>query len=288
MQVGVPLPMSASFEELLSVARAAEDGGLDSVWVADHFLIRGPGRPEVGLQEAWTTLTALATRTERLRLGTLVLSTSFRNPGLVARMAATLAAISDGRVVLGLGCGWHQPEYAAFGYPFDHRVSRFAESLEITARLLRGERVTFHGTYEHVEDAVVLPLPQLRVPVLVAADGPRMLRLTARWADAWNTAWYGAPGDDVRHALAAFDAALEAEGRPAVAVRRTVGVDVRDTSSPAPDPSEPAIAGDLATISRTIAAYGQLGFDEIILRPEHRTPEAVGRIAAAARAARSA
>ena len=118
---------------------------------------------------------------------------SFRNPGILAKMAVTADAVSDGRLVLGLGAGWHDPEYLAFGFPTDHRVSRFEEALQIIGPLLRGERVSVTGRYHQVRDAVLLPAPERPIPTLVAGHGPRMLQLTARHADAWNTAWYGLP-----------------------------------------------------------------------------------------------
>jgi len=188
MQIGVTLPLAdgdtadgrtPTFGETLAFAQRAEAIGLDSVWVFDHLLFRFPGEPEGAVREAWTTLAALAPVVPRVELGALVMCSSFRSPALMAKMAATLDDLSDGRVILGLGSGWHDPEYEAFGYPTDHKVGRFADDLEITARLLRGERVTFQGPWRSVTDAVLLPPPDRRVPILVAAKGERMLRLTA-------------------------------------------------------------------------------------------------------------
>ena len=128
---------------------------------------------------------------------------SFRSPSVIANMAATLDLVSGGRLILGLGCGWHEPEYRAFGFPFDHRVSRFAEAVEIVVRLLDGERLTFRGDYYEVEDAALAPAPARRIPVLVASKQERMNGLTARWGDMWNTAWFRRPDDrfDERRAL---------------------------------------------------------------------------------------
>ena len=139
-------------------------------------------------------MSALAAATERVEIGTLVLCSSFRDPSLVAKMAATADEVSGGRLILGLGAGWHDAEYDAFGFPKDHRVERFEEALRIIRPLLRGETVTFEGEYVTARDAVLEPPPSRDIPILVAAFGPRMLRLTARHADAWNTAWFGAPG----------------------------------------------------------------------------------------------
>jgi len=146
MKIGVILPIgdsdgpsgSPSFQDVVAIARAAEDEGLDSIWLADHFLYRAEDGRESGIHEAWTLLAGVAAVTNRVTLGTLVLCTSFRNPVLTAKMAATLDVVSNGRLILGLGCGWHEPEYAAMGLPFAERVSEFAESIEIISRLLAG------------------------------------------------------------------------------------------------------------------------------------------------------
>jgi alkanesulfonate monooxygenase SsuD/methylene tetrahydromethanopterin reductase-like flavin-dependent oxidoreductase (luciferase family) len=143
-------------------------------------------------------------------------------------MATTAAAVSGGRRILGLGAGWYDLEYTAFGYPTDHRVGRFEEAIAIIGPLLGGERVTLAGRYYQVRDAVVRPPPDRSIPLLVAAKGRRMLRLTARYADAWNTAWFGLPDDLLQRRLAELHAALEAEGRDPATLRRTVGMEVQD------------------------------------------------------------
>ena len=119
------------------MARAAEEVGFDSIWLGDHLLYRGDGREERGPWEVWTMLAALAAVTERVELGPLVACASFHPPGLIAKMAATIDEISGGRFVLGLGAGWNETEYRAFGLPYDHRVSRFEESFEIVRRTAR-------------------------------------------------------------------------------------------------------------------------------------------------------
>jgi alkanesulfonate monooxygenase SsuD/methylene tetrahydromethanopterin reductase-like flavin-dependent oxidoreductase (luciferase family) len=182
-----------TWPEIADLARRAEAGAADSLWVCDHFFFLDGRGEKVGVHEPWTILSALAAVTERVELGTLVLATSFRPPGLLAKMAATGDEVAAGRLVLGLGCGWQEPEYRAFGYPFDQRVSRFEEALRIIVPLLRGERVSVDGRWTRVDDAAILPPPARRIPVLVAASRPRMLRLTARYADQWQTAWFGLP-----------------------------------------------------------------------------------------------
>jgi alkanesulfonate monooxygenase SsuD/methylene tetrahydromethanopterin reductase-like flavin-dependent oxidoreductase (luciferase family) len=150
LSVGVQLPeveREVRWPELRAMARAAEECGFDSIWVGDHMLYRGDGRPERGPWDAWTLLGALAASTERVRLGPLVASTAFHPPGLIARMAATIDELSGHRFVLGLGAGWNETEFRSFGIPFDRLVSRFEESFEIIRRLLAGERVSFEADF---------------------------------------------------------------------------------------------------------------------------------------------
>src|SRR5215510_7716643 len=146
MKVGIQLPeveYEIAFPDLVAMARLAEDVGFDSLWLGDHLLYE----LEVGRRgpwEVWTTLAALAAATERIELGPLVASTSFHAPTMLAKMAATVDAVSDGRLTVGLGAGWNKREYTAFGFPFDHRVERFAEAFVIIRQLLRTGRCTFN------------------------------------------------------------------------------------------------------------------------------------------------
>src|SRR5262249_29223461 len=138
------------YKEIEAQARAAEAAGLDSFWLADHLLYRRTEQvaiDEMGCWEAFTFLSALAAATAHIQLGPLVAATSFRNRALLAKMADSLDEISGGRFILGLGAGWHQPEYDAFGYPFDHRAGRFEEALQVIVPLLREGRVDFAGHY---------------------------------------------------------------------------------------------------------------------------------------------
>jgi alkanesulfonate monooxygenase SsuD/methylene tetrahydromethanopterin reductase-like flavin-dependent oxidoreductase (luciferase family) len=146
------------------MGRAAEEVGFDSIWVGDHLLYRGDGRPERAPWDAWTLLAGLAGQTERVALGPLVACTAFQRPGVLARTAAAVDELSGGWLVLALGAGWNETEFRAFGIPFENRVARFAEAFEIVRRLLAGERVTFAGAYETVADAVLLPPPGRRPP----------------------------------------------------------------------------------------------------------------------------
>ena len=220
------------WDDVRTFAVAAEDAGLDSVWMFDHFFNRTDDGTVEGMYEAWTILSALAAVTDRVQLGTLVMCTTFRDPGLLAKMAATLDEISSGRLILGIGAGWHDPEYEAFGFPTDERFARFEEAFTILRALLDGERVTMSGRFHQLDDAILAPPPRRRIPILVAGDGPKMLRLTARSADAWNTAWFGAPDRALGDALEAFDRALEDEGRDPASIERTIGLTIRDPDLP--------------------------------------------------------
>ena len=196
MEIGVQLPeveREVRWPELLEIARTVEARGFDSLWLGDHMLYRGDGLPERAPWDAWTTLAALAAATERVKLGPLVASTAFHEPGLIARMAASIDEVSGGRFVLGLGTGWNETEFEAFGIRFDRKVSRFEEAFEIIRRLLAGEHVTFEGAFYTVRDAVLLPAPARRVPLMVGGHTPRLLAATLPHVDVWNTwyAWYG-------------------------------------------------------------------------------------------------
>jgi alkanesulfonate monooxygenase SsuD/methylene tetrahydromethanopterin reductase-like flavin-dependent oxidoreductase (luciferase family) len=270
MKIGLMLPQAAAdgaggtWTEILRLARQAEAGGADSVWLSDHFFHREDGAPigsETGYHEGWTLLSALAATTERVELGTLVLATSFRPAGLLAKMAVTADDVSGGRLILGLGCGWHEPEYEAFGYPFDHRVGRFAEALAIIAPLVRGERVTAGGEYQAVRDAAILPPPGRRIPILVAAKGPRMIELTARHADAWQTAWYGLPDDRFRGRLGALHAACDAAGRDPGRLDVTVGIELGDP----PGAEGGSLPKDRSVIVDALGAWATAGADHLQL-----------------------
>ena len=283
MKIGVLLPLNdadgpggSRWPTIREVALAAEAGGLDSLWAYDHLLFRLTGEPEGGPHEPLAVLAAVAAVTDRVELGTIVLGTGFRSPGVTAKMASTLDEISDGRLILGLGTGWHEPEYAAFGYPYDHRAGRFEEFLSVAVPLVRGEHVTFHGQWHDAEDAVILPPPARparlpgRIPVLIAAKGERVMRLAARWADAWNAAWFGMPDDRFEHRRAGIRAACEAEGRDPGTLDVTVGL-VIDAEAPAMGRPLPpgALPAEVDAVARALDAWRSLGVAhvQVDLRP---------------------
>lgn len=180
------------FRDIAAMARVVEDVGFDSLWLSDHMMYRMPGVETFGAWECWTLLSALAASTQRVELGTLVTSTSFRNPALLAKMVDGVEEISDGRVILGLGAGSHEAEYQAFGWPWDHRTSRFEEAIQIIHALLRKGQVDFRGEYYMARDCELRPRgPRSQGPPIMIGSfrGPRMLRITARYADEWNLPW---------------------------------------------------------------------------------------------------
>jgi len=279
-------PTTLGWPAIRSIAERAEAAGLDSLWVFDHLLVRMEDEPESGLHEALTILTATAAVTERAELGVLVACTSFRNPALLAKMAATMDEVSGGRLILGIGCGWHEPEYEAFGYEFAHRVSRFEESLDIIRPLLRGETVSLEGDWVQARDAVLRPPPaRLDIPLLIASKGPRMMRLAARDAQSWNTAWYAAP-DHERFVsrVAGIRAACEAAGRDPSTMEITVGFSARAPGHAGHDDEAPGatFSGSANELAERLADWQAAGVGHVITALDPCTPEAIEWLAAGA------
>jgi alkanesulfonate monooxygenase SsuD/methylene tetrahydromethanopterin reductase-like flavin-dependent oxidoreductase (luciferase family) len=275
LEVGLQLPeveRTVRWPELLAIAQTAEACGFASVWVGDHMLYRGDGRDERGPWDAWALLAAIAVSTKRVKLGPLVASTAFHPPGLIARMAATIDEVSRGRFVLGLGAGWNEAEFRAFDIPFDHRVARFEEAFEIIRRLVAGERVTFEGRYHRVEDAVVLPPPARRIPLMVGAQGPRILSATLTHVDAWNCwySWYGNTADG----FATLSAKVDGPVRRSACVLVSVGGGAGER--PFEEEAPPVDAHDLSGHLQELA---DAGADEAILVLDPIDERAVSTVA---------
>ena len=231
-------------------------------------------------------LSGLAEATERVELGTLVLCSPFRNPALLAKMACTLDEVSDGRFTLGLGAGWHRPEFDAFGFPFDHRASRFDEALQIIAPLLREGRVDFAGAYYQARNCEILPRgPRPNgPPLLLAGAGPRLLQLGVEHADAWNMAWYTTPesaGAEVERVRSAADGSAR---RPALTV--SVSVSYPDLG-PRTGPGARSLTGSPDEIGAALAGYAELGVGHLMLDFSPHTPAALNRLAEAVLHARA-
>jgi probable F420-dependent oxidoreductase len=294
LRLGVQLPeveYVVRWPELAAMARRAEDVGFDSVWVGDHLLYRGigPGGDETrGPWEAWTTLAGLAAVTSRVRIGPLVASTAFHAPAMLAKMAATVDEMSGGRLVLGLGAGWNETEFRAFGFPFDQRVARFEEAFTIVRTLLRDGRVDFVGRFHEVRDCELMPRPRPGgPPLLIGSNGPRMLRATLPHVDAWNT-WYADTdnsADGARRISEEVDTVCREVGRDPAAVERTAAVLVRlpggggrlqgGYATGAPEP----LTGTSEELAAGLLAYAGAGFDELQLVLDPITEASIAALA---------
>jgi probable F420-dependent oxidoreductase len=278
IRVGIQLPeveREVRWPEYVALARGAEDVGFDTIWLGDHLLYRWPGRDPRGPWEAWTMLAALAASTSRIRLGPLVASTAFHAPAMLAKLAATVDEVSGGRLILGLGAGWNETEFAAFGFPFDHRIDRFEEAFTIIRTLLRDGAIDFEGRYYQARDCELLPRPARPggPPILIGSNGPRMLRITMAHADAWNT-WYSDTGNSpagLPPLLAGVDEACRDVGRDPAEIERTVAVHVRlpgGTGRIMGDSKRagiPAVSGAPDEIADELRAYARLGIAEVQL-----------------------
>jgi len=269
------------------MARVAEQVGFDSVWVGDHLLFRDPGLPPRGPWEAWSVLAALAAVTERVSLGPLVASASFHNPAMLAKKAATIDEISGGRLILGLGAGWNEAEYRAFGFPFDHRVDRFEEAFTIIRGLLRDGEIDFAGRYHQARECVLLPKPARPdgPPIMLGTTGPRMLGLAAAHADAWN-AWFtkfGNRPEGVAELRDKVDAACASVGRDPATLERTAAVSVQLGKGDVPrrggpEETAPPLRGSAEEIAFQLQAFAAEGVSHIQLVVDPITVKSIERL----------
>lgn len=286
--LSVPLATSEPprYTEIRNMARLAESAGFDSIWLYDHLLYRAPSSPTRGIWECWTMLTALAEATERVEIGTLVLCSSFRNPALLAKMAATLDEVSEGRLILGLGAGWNEPEFRAFGIPLDYRVSRFEEALQIIAPLVREGAVDFSGKYYRALDCEVLPRgPREKgPPILIGSAGPRMLRLSARYADLWSPMAYLSNVTGLGPSVAAFKEACLEVGRDPQSVELTalIALAYPDLATPPANPYIPEyLTGTPEAIAETMRDFERMGTAHVMFHIAPNRVEALERLALA-------
>jgi len=274
LKVGVQLPeveWEARWPDLRAMALRAEELGFDSVWYGDHLLYRRPGDDRArGPWEAWTVLAGLAAATSRITLGPLVAATAFHAPAMLAKQAATVDEISSGRLVLGIGAGWNETEFRAFGFPYDARVDRFEEAFGVVRALLDGERVTFRGRYHHVEDVVLLPRPARRPTLMIGSTGERMLRIALPHVDAWNT-WfdlYGNTPEGFASESAKVTEAARRVGRDPAEIERSacvlVVLDRAAGERPLPEDCPP-LEGSAGAIAEGLRALAEAGADEAIL-----------------------
>ncbi|HEX9377556.1 MAG TPA: LLM class flavin-dependent oxidoreductase [Actinomycetota bacterium] len=306
MRFGLALPhydfsfpngKGVSFERLRDAAVRAEDLGFDSGWVSDHFFLSlaryGGGDEPLGSLEPMTTLAALAPATSRMRLGTLVLG-PFRHPGLLAKMATVVDLVSDGRLDLGIGAGWYEDEFRAFGYEFTPVKERFellGETLEVLGLLFAEGPASFEGRHLRLDGAFNHPPPvQQPVPVwLGSKGGPRSLRLAARHCAGWNTVWRWTPEDYAGRAAEARRICAE-EGRDPSTLRLSVGLftligrDGEDLERryeallrwspggflegvPLREFAKGALVGTVEEALGVVRRFAELGVEELILSP---------------------
>ena len=294
LKVGIQLPeveREVRWPELLDMVRAIEDLGFDSVWVGEHLLYRWPDRPARGPWEAWTLLSAIAASTTRIELGPLVACTNFHNPALLAKQAVAIDEISGGRFVLGLGAGWNETEFRAFGYPYDHRIDRFEEAFTIIRTLLRDGAIDFDGQWYQVRDCELLPRGPRPAgpPLMIGSIGPRMLRMTMAHADSWN-AWYNDTGNDAAGVVRLRDLVDEAcrdVGRDPVEVERTVAALVRlpggagRLQGSTAQAAIPPLASDPAALADALRGFARAGIAHVQLVLDPITQEAIREIARA-------
>lgn len=277
LDVGLYIPNGVGYmsggvhdwSQVLAFASAAETARFDSIWVADHMIFRFEGEAETqGRWECWSLLAALAAATTRIQLGPLVSCLPFRNPGLLVKMAETVDEISGGRLRLAVGAGWHEPEFRAFGFPYDRRASRFEEGFAILRDLLRTGQADIQGEFERVERCEIRPRGPRpgQIPLIVGTNGPRLLRLAAREADGWNTTWVADPAE-IRPLREAVDVACEAVGRDPATLKRSACVYVdlpgRVRRFPRPDPVLPARSPE--ETAGLLRAYAAEGLDEVMV-----------------------
>ncbi len=294
LKVGLFLPFAEQqhdghnprWPDFARLATLAEDVGFDSVWLPDHLLFRFEGQATRGPWECWSVLSALAAVTKRVTLGTVVVCTGFRNPALLAKMAETVDDISGGRLVLGLGAGYLESEYRAYGYPYDHRVGRFEEALTIIRTLLREGNIDFDGSYYQARDCEMRPRGPRngQIPILIGTTGQRMLRLAARHADIWN-GWL-VFGKSQPESVAPFretvDAACRAAGRDPATLARTFGVlasplgrTTPPRGSARPDAAVTPIVGSPAEMAETLRGFAREGVSEVQVYLNPTSPHGV-------------
>jgi probable F420-dependent oxidoreductase len=291
LKVGVQLPeieRVAPWPDMKRMATTAEAVGFDSIWLGDHLLYRNEGESPKGPWEAWTMMAAIAAVTERVEIGPLVACTSFHNPAMIAKKTATLDEVAQGRIILGLGAGWNEPEYAAFGYPYDHRVSRFEEAFTIIRRLLDGETVTFDGEYYQTDECLLHPPgPRKHVPLMVGSGSPRMLEITMPYVDSWNAwyAWFNNRPDELKPWLEKVDAACEKVGRDPATVERTCAVLVQLPGGAGrsvmhtEDASTQPLRGEPEAMADALRKFADIGISHVQLVLDPITTESIEALA---------
>ena len=278
LKIGVQLPeveRDVRWSELLDMIRSIEDLGYDSIWLGEHLLYRWPDRPARGPWEAWTMMGAVAAATSRVEFGPLVACTNFHNPALLAKQAATIDEISGGRLILGLGAGWNETEFRAFGFPFDHRIDRFEEAFTIIRTLLRDGAIDFDGRFYQARDCELLPRGGRPggPPLMIGSKGPRMLRISLPHVELWNV-WFSDTGNSPSGVPALrqqVDEACREVGRDPAEVERTVAVQVRFPDGAGriqggyAEPAFAPLEGSTEEMAEAMRAYAREGISHVQL-----------------------
>lgn len=274
VKVGLHLPENeriAGWPETAALVRAAEDGGLDSIWMPDHLLYRSSAGEVTGPWECWSMLCAVAAITKRVELGPLVLCTGFRNPALIAKMADTLDEISHGRLILGLGAGWNEPEYLAYGFPYDHRFSRFEEAFTIIRTLLTTGQIDFEGTFYSARDCELRPRGPRPAgpPLMIGSQGGKMLELALPHVQYWNgwPRWWGNEPARLATLVANVDAIATSQQVAPGSFQHTTAVFVRlqdiDGRIGEDLPEAPHFTGNDEQIAQFLREVAATGIDHI-------------------------
>jgi alkanesulfonate monooxygenase SsuD/methylene tetrahydromethanopterin reductase-like flavin-dependent oxidoreductase (luciferase family) len=281
MSLGLMLPLGEKshfgptprFADMVEMAQTAKDVGFEAIWLADHFSFTNDDEVR-GVWEAWTMMAAVAAAVPDIQIGSLVACTGFRNPGVIAKMTEAIDEISGGKFILGLGAGWHEPEYRQFGFPFDYRVSRFEDAIRIIHPLLRDGHADHAGEFFQANDAVNAPRgPRATgAPILVGSSGDRMLGLVAEFADAWNTVWHNDPAK-VAELMPKVDAACDAIGRPRESLIRTAGGNfaMEGYLGRRPNPVE----GDVDAMASRLDGFRDLGLAHYVCGLDPCTPATI-------------
>jgi alkanesulfonate monooxygenase SsuD/methylene tetrahydromethanopterin reductase-like flavin-dependent oxidoreductase (luciferase family) len=295
IKIGIMLPESeremagetARWSDFLEMARTIEELGFDSLWFADHLLMRVPGHEPQGAWECWSVLAAIAASTERIEIAPFVSATAYRNPALLAKIAETVDEISGGRLILGIGSGWAKPEYDAFGFPFDHRASRFEEALAIIASLIRDGHVDFEGDFYTARDCELRPRGPRPggIPILIGTfTGERMMRLTAEHADHWNV-WANVTGnraEGVPPLMAQMDGYCRELGRDPATLERSCAVMVDfEGAYGRPGQPVPSLTGTARELADEYLRYAETGVSHLQLYPDPCTVDGIKRCAEA-------
>jgi F420-dependent oxidoreductase-like protein len=254
LRVGIQTyPQNTTYAEILQVWREADELGFDTAFAFDHFIPFGAD-PNGPCFEGWTLLSALAAQTQRLKVGLLVTGNTYRHPALLAKMAATVDHVSNGRLIVGIGAGWYEREHTAYGIPFSTRSGRakqFAEAVQILQLLFTQERTTFTGKYYQLKDAPFSPkaVQKPHPPILIGGMGPKIIQpLAARYADMWDF-FVGSP-EQAKQICDNFDAICQRVGRDPMQIEKSTSLQ---------------LAGDTGRLRDRIQAFADAGIHHFVL-----------------------